>query len=336
MTAFVIIDNVNETNHRKSLWNALETNDIIRVRSIIRSNPHHINSNNKNGLSPVQKAIIEGNTECAWYLACQGADLSIRSKEGRSLLHLAAEYGDERMVRLFGGIAAAPDSIDSNGATPLHSSVCSGKTGNVQAIIQRGAFLDQRDSEGNTPLLLAIYLGYEEIVNLLVESGADTEIPDSEGNTPLIHSLRKGAVNVTHSLISRRASLDVIGSDGLTALHIACEKGYMEIIESLIEYGADVNVQSTKRSGNLTLNEANAMSHLTSVHGLTPLHIAVICRFDKAVNILIRNGADGNIRDSSGRIPYEMALKSANQKAIEMLSIEKTRGNAGLFSSYSE
>jgi ankyrin repeat protein len=334
MTVFSIIDNIYEMKQRKSLWNALETDEIIRVRSIIRSHPHHINSRNEDGLSPVQKAIVNGNTECAWYLACQGAGLRIRTEDGKSLLHLAAEYGDEGMVRLFAGIAADPDLIDSNGSAPLHASVCSGKTGNVQAIIERGAFIDQKDSEGNTPLLLAIHLGHEEIASLLVEFGAETEIRDSEGNTPLINSLRKGAVNVTQSLISRKASLDVIGSDGLAALHIASEKGYIEIMESLIESGADVNVQSARRSGNITLSETNAMNqHLISTHGLTPLHIAVICRLDQAVSTLIRRGASGSIRDSSGRIPYDMALKSASQKMIEMLSIEKNRGTAGHFSS---
>ncbi|MGV8121513.1 MAG: ankyrin repeat domain-containing protein [Candidatus Xenobiia bacterium LiM19] len=328
ITAYIIIDRLNDRHSARCLWNAIETGDAITLRSILRSNPHLIYRRNSDGLTPLQKAMFRGNTECARYLVCRGAELHVRSSVGASLLHLAAQYGDDKMVRLFADIATNLDICDSFAATPLHYAVRSGRAGNVHVIAEKGASLDKRDSDGRTPLYLAISQGFNKTADLLIHSGADIAVQDSDGNTLLILAVQKGAINVALTLIKNGASLDSIGSEGLTALHIACEQGYSDVIECLLKKGANMNAQSIKRNYPTSINRSDELCNVTSSYGLTPLHIAVKYRFDEVVITLVRNGAKENIRDSSGRTPYEMALKSGNRRAMWILGHEKWSGAA--------
>ncbi|MDR3701471.1 MAG: ankyrin repeat domain-containing protein [Candidatus Sulfopaludibacter sp.] len=68
-------------------------------------------------------------------------------------------------------------------STQILSASASGKTPDVQALIEKGAPLEAHDKEGRTPLMLAAQHGYAETVRVLLAKGARADARDKSGFT---------------------------------------------------------------------------------------------------------------------------------------------------------
>ena len=92
----------------------------------------------------------------------------------------------------------------------------------------------------------------------------------------LIHAVTK---NVLEHLIQRGANVDIVDITGNTPLHHAILQKNFEKMQILVKYKANVNIRNNT--------------------GETPLHMAVydgtIIFANKAIPLLLNNGADGNI-----------------------------------------
>lgn len=78
-------------------------------------------------------------------------DLQVADLQGRTALHMAAEYDQVQALRM---------------------------------LCEAGA-LNERDSNGRTPLFLAAKWGLHDIVRALLDQGADPDIPDDSGERPV-------------------------------------------------------------------------------------------------------------------------------------------------------
>ncbi|EDQ85453.1 uncharacterized protein MONBRDRAFT_11791 [Monosiga brevicollis MX1] len=85
---------------------------------------------------------------------------------------------------------------------------------------------------------------------------------------------------------------------GDTALFWAAQKAdHLRVLELLLAYGADATMQDR--------------------HDQTPLHIAVFSKDERQVRALLKAGADYNVKNNSGKDPFEEALE--DQKAGKLL-----------------
>ena len=170
-----------------------------------------------------QRATIEDLTGCL----AAGADLKVRSKNGRTPLHWAAQYNETPgVVKVL--IAAGADleagttkkSIVSNvwnrlQVTPLHLAVHYNKNpGIAKALIAAGADLEARDDWGKTPLHWAVGDSYAsgplspEVVQALLDAGANLEARDDWGAPPLLMAGRiRDNLEVVKVLIDAGANL---------------------------------------------------------------------------------------------------------------------------------
>ncbi len=85
---------------------------------------------------------------------------------------------------------------DSEGETPLHCAVLTGKSDIAALLLQHGADCTTATSKGcNTPLHLACALrdsdAAEEIVRLLLANNADTDVLNQVGQSPLARAQRR-------------------------------------------------------------------------------------------------------------------------------------------------
>lgn len=131
--------------------------------------------------------------------------------EDGSILMLAAELGDLKMVRALLDAGADINFQTDSGWTALLSATPSGGSRERQnlevmrMLLEAGADVDARQKGHWTALMYASSVENLEAVRLLVEAGADVNVVDSNGNT---------------------------------ALSIALERGYTEIADYLREHGA--------------------------------------------------------------------------------------------------
>lgn len=135
---------------------------------------------NVHALDHVESQAINmaADAEVARLLADAGADLNYVDGTGYSLLHRAAEDGDEELVRALLEMGASPDP--SRCGQPLHKAAGMDELGVVQLLLHAGADPNAPDADKWTPLMFARSV---PVVQALLSQGADPHRVDIIGRT---------------------------------------------------------------------------------------------------------------------------------------------------------
>ena len=113
------------------------------------------------------------------------AGIDGHSGDGVTALMLAAEEGDETVLRTLLALDANPEARDQDGHTALHRASFYGHAKLVQALITARASVDTFDHQGNSALHHAGRGSQELVFDLLeLRFGADTELLNSKGEVP--------------------------------------------------------------------------------------------------------------------------------------------------------
>lgn len=140
----------------------------------------------------------------------------------------------------------------------------------------------------------------------LINQGANIEARNSQGATPLITAAGRGNLTLVTLLLNQQARVEATDRAGNTALHEASLYGRADCVEVLLTTGAQTSTR-------------NALT-------FTPLHQAVrrfwelsgesradrLAQQAKVIGILLRHGADPELKDVNGRTPLTLAVESNN------------------------
>ena len=134
----------------------------------------------------------------------RGASVKECNGEGKSALHIAAEYGQVNILKILLNNHAEINACDADGHTPMHILAIRGDIAALQVFLnqnkEHGAsvtnqqaeaeckrnLLGMRDNSVETLMLEAAHHGQMRTVKFLVEQGADINAKDSQGQTPLM------------------------------------------------------------------------------------------------------------------------------------------------------
>ncbi|CAL9101207.1 unnamed protein product [Musa textilis] len=199
----------------------------------------------------------------------------------------------------------------------LHIAAANGRVEVLTMILDRSVSPDVLNRDKQTPLMLAAMHGQMECVQKLLDSGANILMFDSvNGRTCLHHAAYYGHSDCLRSILSAAKSTHVASSwgfarfvnvrdgTGATSLHLAARQKRPSCVHILVDSGALV-CASTGRYG---------------FPGSTPLHLAARGGSLDCIRELLARGADRLQRDSSGRIPYEVALKQNHGECAALLN----------------
>ncbi|KAK6177473.1 hypothetical protein SNE40_015567 [Patella caerulea] len=263
------------------------------------TNMHLINSRDENGLTPLHYAVREGSLCALGTLLDLQAEshtnvINSQDKEGLTPLHYAVKKGNIAMVReiLDHG---ADVSIEEDSLTP--SSIGCKTHGDHNVI-------NTQDEEGLTPLHYAAKNGNIEMVRVLLHRGADVSIKENDDFlTPLSIACKNHGDHddIVKLLIDWGANIDHKHRFNDTPLHEAIENGLVRCVECLLENGANVNSQSKWKKK-------------------TPLHMVLKTPKRKRLEILgllIKYGADANIRDGNDKTVLDLAKNNKRYLDIE-------------------
>ena len=165
------------------------------------------------GFTPLILAAHFGKAEIVRVLLKAGADITEKTSDGLSILHCIARSpaGNKAVTELL--IAKGSDvnarytpkeSVESQGATPLHAAVAKGNAAVAEVLIKKGADVNAKLSMNNyTPLHLAAQYNLYELAELLVANGADLNSKGSKGESPLDIAISKGNKEVADLLRKR-------------------------------------------------------------------------------------------------------------------------------------
>jgi ankyrin repeat protein len=238
-----------------------------------------------------------------------GADVTAKSKEGRTALMEAALKGDANSVKAMITAGADVNAKTNKGRTALmyaSSTTRSRKLGTleftlvlcaeewpqrtecIKALLAAGADVNAKDNEGKTALREAAWKGGADSLKALIAAGADVNAKDKEGYTALDAAL--DLPDNVKALIAAGADVNAKDKTGGTVLFRA---GNPDSIEALIAAGADVNAKNNK--------------------GRTALMYAISSRDIDCVKALIAGGADVDAKDNDGNTALYSAIASEDK-----------------------
>jgi beta-lactamase regulating signal transducer with metallopeptidase domain len=122
------------------------------------------------------RAALSGNARRAESAIRAGADVNMRSKNGLTVLTVAARAEDMRMLNLL-----LDHGADVHLRSPREGNalIAAGRRGHlhaVAALIEHGATVNEVVPEYGTPLVASVRTGHFEVVKYLVEHGADVNL----------------------------------------------------------------------------------------------------------------------------------------------------------------
>ena len=86
----------------------------------------------------------------------RGADMWARDKDGETILHAAAGYGQREVIELLLDMEMPIEVVDNSGCTPLHKAAWNPGPETAASLIARGAGRSVQDKHGVTPYQTAL------------------------------------------------------------------------------------------------------------------------------------------------------------------------------------
>lgn len=205
------------------------------------------------------------------------ADIHLKIGKGNSLLHVACECGDDRMVRFLLENGASIHRTNRSNETPLFPSLphpfiiqilCSQVKQDHSSIHAFYRTVQIRNTNGRTVLHRCSADGYLDSMKIILKTLLSTLEQASEGERQEIKNMLSTALN------------DPCVKRGWTPLHYAVNGQQIATVQFLSQI-KDVNVNIGDRTTQST-----------------PLHLAISMKHEKLINILVETGnADTNARN---------------------------------------
>jgi ankyrin repeat protein len=229
------------------------------------------------GTTALHWAVRLDDLEMADMLIRAGARVSAANREGVTPVQLAALNGNAAMLRTLiktGADANAP--LTGYGDTALMMASRTGKTDAITALLDNGAQVNAKETWGGTTALMwAVSERHPGAVKVLIDHGADVNarsnfVPAANGRgfegrtpaaprsdqgveefasgslTPLMLAAREGDVESARLLVVAGADVNAIAGDGKDALGLAIFNGNYDVASFVIDNKAKVNQADTQ------------------------------------------------------------------------------------------
>jgi ankyrin repeat protein len=240
-----------------------------------------------------------------------------------------ALFGSVAQLRALLDAGLSPDTSTKNGTSMLM--MAAPDAGKVQLLLSRGANAKARSPAGIDALTIAsAYRGTAASIQLLSKAGAEANPPENVHlrNAPLTLAAMTGDIDNVRMLLTAGAEPDS------EALSEAVTFGYPEVLKALVRAGADPAIAEssginmlhwaaiTNRPGLIPILASMGVSVNAQDHnGYSPLMYAVTLDFGetRAIQALLKAGADRKLANSEGRSAIEQALYLKHMDMLQVL-----------------
>lgn len=199
-------------------------------------------------------------------------------------------------------------------------------------LIKYGVPVNEQDDLERTSLHYCVNSGKHDILKLLLDYGANPNITDSYLGTPLHYAVSKNDIIATTLLIEKGANVNIHNDIIDTVLNIAVGNRNKVLINLLLKHGANTRLKSCRNPlihKALETKDINILSEILNHdaevniynrEGYTPLYTAVMFMKIKFAKLLLRYGADPNMKNESNEnTPLHGAILSNRLDSVELL-----------------
>jgi ankyrin repeat protein len=317
----------------RGLYDAATRGNRFKVLEFLQqgASPHQVQAHLRTAL---HAAAENGHVEVVQELS-KVANVDAVDSDGNTPLYLAAVQRHVDVAAVLLAARATANIINHKGLTPLHAAAGHGDMPLMKMLLSWGANVHPVDGRGYcdiTPLHQACMNG-NNAASLLLATGAAVYTPCAKGFTALHYAAEAGHLDVVVVLLRAKASMTAVTKGGLTPLYLASKAGHEQVVRLLLRSGAP----STQSNGGwLALHGACDVNQIGVVkcllremptwcvnaggpEGATGLHLASKAGWTKVVQLLLKAGADVNIRDSQERSPLHYAIIAGQSAMVEQL-----------------
>ncbi|XP_029776704.1 inversin isoform X3 [Suricata suricatta] len=298
------------------------------------------------GRTPLMYCVLADRLDCADALLKAGADVNKADHSQRTALHLAAQKGNYRFMKLLLTRRANWMQKDLEEMTPLHLATRH-KSPKCLALLLKfmaPGEVDTQDKNKQTALHWSAYYNNPEHVKLLIKHDSNIGIPDVEGKIPLHWAANHKDPSAVHTV---RCILDAAPTESLlnwqdyegrTPLHFAVADGNVTVVDVLTSYES-CNITSYDNLFRTPLHWAALLGHAQIVHlllernksgnipsdsqGATPLHYAAQSNFAETVKVFLKHPSVKDDSDLEGRTSFMWAAGKGSDDVLRtMLSLK--------------
>ncbi|KAM7092781.1 inversin isoform 1-T1 [Molossus nigricans] len=298
------------------------------------------------GRTPLMYCVLADRLDCADALLKAGADVNKTDHSRRTALHLAAQKGNYRFMKLLLTRRANWMQKDLEEMTPLHLTTRH-KSPKCLALLLKfmaPGEVDTQDKNKQTALHWSAYYNNPEHVKLLIKHDSNIGIPDVEGKIPLHWAANHkdpSAVQTVRCLLDAAPTESLLNwqdYEGRTPLHFAVADGNVTVVDVLTSYES-CNITSYDNLFRTPLHWAALLGHAEIVHlllernksgtipsdsqGATPLHYAAQSNFAETVKVFLKHPSVKDDSDLEGRTSFMWAAGKGSDDVLRtMLSLK--------------
>lgn len=248
-------------------------------------------------MTPLYLAIMKNHQAVIEALSSNDTNINASSTT-TSALHMAAQYGDLKTVKLILNKGANIEFKDKNGQLAVDiakvraDDKCSSKI--VRLLELTKLLLEAVDSTIKKQISL---------VKNLIDRGACVNACNNSSQSPLFIAIQNSKIKLTLLLLSRGANYESSTSRGTTTLHRACELSNVKIVRALLERNRRYQRDLKRRANFIDAKSSNSF-------GRTALHIAAKNGKRSIVLLLLKYGSIYNAVDENKDEPLAVAARS--------------------------
>ncbi len=286
-----------------------------------------------------------GDLECVKQALADGAEVTSKEPQiGATALIAASIMGHTEIMKLLLEKGADANAADNNAFTALIYSAAKGNADGTKLLLDSGAKVNTKNAHGETALIRAASVGSAEVVRILLGSGAEIEAETNEGGNALILAADNGHTEVVKVLLEKGANKDHYHKySPKIAYDYARQKGFRDIEELLkpkVDAVPSEIIKPTKKlspeeqaAANKQLIDAirdrnmkavvaaieNGADVNTNVDDDYPIINATYYGYAEIVELLIKQGANVNTEDSTGRRSITIACAAGFVDILKLL-----------------
>lgn len=276
----------------------------------------------RSGETPLDVAMVHRNLDISLMLL-EGTDVTIKYQQGRTALHIAAEYPIEdvsaTIVESFLKKGADVGAAYSRGITPIYYAVLLGNEKVVKLLLDAGAWTHQRPYH-NPIIRDAIRNNHYDIARLLLET-APANFLETQRTTPLHRAVEfspHADIALVKLVLDKGTPIDAADCSGKTALHLAAKYGYLDVVELLLERGADIHILDNYLSDAL-IHAAAKPTRSSNGEYIGLRDRGATSNMLQIARLLLKSGANINTQDNRGKTAMHYAVSTGGLAMVELL-----------------